>query len=100
MDVATTEPSAEDIMRQHLRVPKYKPQDLNRPEQYWAKVQKWLSDEKGYMLRPRFREGWVASWLEGNKDYHKFEDGSRHLVRPSLLNPERCVHRAPCSQSN
>ena len=29
--------------------------------------QKWL-EEKGYMLRPRYRPGWVPSWENGKDD--------------------------------
>ncbi|TFY55842.1 hypothetical protein EVG20_g9168 [Dentipellis fragilis] len=34
---------------------------LRRVERQWLKIQPWLQSQ-GYMLRPRFRPGWVPSW--------------------------------------
>ncbi|KAJ3475559.1 hypothetical protein NLI96_g11760 [Meripilus lineatus] len=34
---------------------------LDEFETFWMEHQKWL-EEKGYMLRPRYRPGWVPSW--------------------------------------
>lgn len=34
---------------------------LDKFETFWMEHQQWLED-KGYMLRPRFRRGWVPSW--------------------------------------
>ncbi|KIJ37024.1 hypothetical protein M422DRAFT_232015 [Sphaerobolus stellatus SS14] len=35
---------------------------LNGSEQFWANFQPWF-ESQGYMLRPRYRPGWLASWL-------------------------------------
>lgn len=34
---------------------------LDKYETFWMEHHKWL-EEKGYMLRPRYRPGWVPSW--------------------------------------
>ncbi|KIJ43923.1 hypothetical protein M422DRAFT_30733 [Sphaerobolus stellatus SS14] len=36
---------------------------LNPVERFWAKLQPWF-ESRGYMLRPRYRPGWVPSWEE------------------------------------
>ncbi|KAJ7490146.1 hypothetical protein B0H11DRAFT_1803966 [Mycena galericulata] len=35
---------------------------LDNNDLYWCKLQPWLQ-EQGYMLRPRFRPGWIPSWI-------------------------------------
>ncbi|KAA1476398.1 kinase-like protein [Dentipellis sp. KUC8613] len=53
---------------------------LHRVERQWAKIQPWLQS-KGYMLRPRFRPGWVPSWKgEGEVQVQQCEDAIRHVV--------------------
>ncbi|KAF7797589.1 hypothetical protein EIP86_008789 [Pleurotus ostreatoroseus] len=48
---------------------------LSSGEIWWRDHQQWL-EKKGYMLRPRYRPGWVPSW-EGNPDMNPLscEDG-------------------------
>ena len=48
---------------------------LSIGEVWWRDHQAWLQ-ERGYMLRPRYRPGWVPSW-EGKPDVDPFscEDG-------------------------
>jgi hypothetical protein len=48
---------------------------LNEGETWWRDRQKWLQD-CGYMLRPRYRPGWVPSWKD-TKDrcWVLYEDG-------------------------
>lgn len=46
---------------------------LQPKEYWWRDHQKWL-EEKGYMLRPRFRPEWVPSWGEGEDIFFKNED--------------------------
>ncbi|KAJ7449470.1 hypothetical protein B0H11DRAFT_2078783 [Mycena galericulata] len=49
-------------------------ESLNSFERFWADRRDWLK-EKGYVLRPRYQEGWVPSW-KGTKKYHgRCEDG-------------------------
>lgn len=43
-------------------------------EFFWRDHQQWL-EEKGYMLRPRYRPGWVPSWQGTDAFYWRFEDG-------------------------
>ncbi|TDL15498.1 hypothetical protein BD410DRAFT_816966 [Rickenella mellea] len=43
-------------------------------EIFWQDHQKWL-ESIGYMLRPRYRPGWVPSWNGPNMLRYGFEDG-------------------------
>lgn len=43
-------------------------------EVWWRDHQVWLA-ERGYMLRPRYRPGWVPSWKDTGKRWQQFEDG-------------------------
>jgi hypothetical protein len=54
---------------------------LSQSEAWWRDHQKWLQD-CGYMLRPRYRPGWVHSWKD-KPDVLWFtcEDGQRLRVR-------------------
>ena len=48
---------------------------LNEDEVWWRDHQPWLQ-ERGYMLRPRYRPDWVPSWhKDGGNDYYMREDG-------------------------
>ena len=55
----------------------YEPPDfygLESNEAWWMEHQKWL-EEKGYMLRPRYRPEWVPSWeKKGKKEPGNAED--------------------------
>lgn len=51
-------------------------------EFFWRDHQQWL-EEKGYMLRPRYRPGWVPSWQGTDAFYWRFEDGISINVRIS-----------------
>jgi hypothetical protein len=54
--------------------------ELMEKEYYWRDRQKWL-EERGYMLRPRYRPGWTASWIGTNKSSLSCEDGPYMKVR-------------------
>ncbi|EPQ57119.1 hypothetical protein GLOTRDRAFT_127494 [Gloeophyllum trabeum ATCC 11539] len=54
---------------------RFDPNVLSRNEQYWRDRQKWLQ-ERGYMLRPRFRPEWVPSWKTTNKSPIDCEDSN------------------------
>ncbi|KAJ3480768.1 hypothetical protein NLI96_g8119 [Meripilus lineatus] len=43
------------------KVKSYDFRALEKDEVFWMEHQQWL-EEKGYMLRPRYRPGWVPSW--------------------------------------
>ena len=43
-------------------------------EIFWSDHQPWLQ-ERGYMLRPRLRPGWVPSWKGTRKFWWYCEDG-------------------------
>ncbi|KAI0048894.1 hypothetical protein FA95DRAFT_1653412 [Auriscalpium vulgare] len=66
-----------------LRADSESPGRLIRSERWWTKRQKLLEDA-GYMLRPRFRQGWTPSWKGTNKLYFTLEDGLRNLLRVAL----------------
>lgn len=51
-------------------------------ETVWRDKQKMLQ-ERGYLLRPRFRPGWVPSWLNTNKRPLLCEDSLYNPVRSS-----------------
>lgn len=56
-----------------------------RPEEiFWRDRQLWL-EQKGYMLRPRYRPGWVASWAGKDAKYWEYEDSKVLKVRTSHL---------------
>lgn len=56
------------------------PDKLTLCERWWVRRQPFL-EERGYMLRPRYRPGWVASWQAEVDDYHDYEDGEILPVR-------------------
>ncbi|KAH9920123.1 uncharacterized protein B0H18DRAFT_1122090 [Fomitopsis serialis] len=47
---------------------------LNDRERAWRDRQPWLQ-ERGYMLRPRYRPDWKPSWLGTDKSFIGCEDG-------------------------
>ena len=65
-------------------------EQLTDAEVWWRDHQKWLA-EKGYMLRPRYRPGWVPSWkAHPNKNRRDFEDWHFPTVRALCRAP---VHK-------
>jgi hypothetical protein len=52
---------------------------LRPAERFWIALQPWLAS-CGYILRPRYRPGWVPSWIGTNQDRFKCEDGVAHQV--------------------
>jgi hypothetical protein len=58
---------------------------LDETEVFWRTHQPWL-DELGYTVRPRYRQGWKASWLEpGAKvKWYEAEDGQILSVSPNI----------------
>ncbi|KAJ7159948.1 kinase-like domain-containing protein [Mycena crocata] len=48
-------------------------------EQFWVDSQPFLL-ARGYQLRPRYRPGWVPSWIGGHKRNQKFEDSIANCV--------------------
>ncbi|KAJ7092043.1 kinase-like domain-containing protein [Mycena belliarum] len=51
------------------------PGQLNHREIFWRDHQVWLQ-EKGFMLRPRYRPGWIPSWHLKNRLLLDCEDGT------------------------
>ncbi|KZT71753.1 hypothetical protein DAEQUDRAFT_687103 [Daedalea quercina L-15889] len=56
-------------------------------EHFWRDRQPWLQ-ERGYMLRPRYKPDWKPSWLGTKKSYTLCEDGQSALV-PTILDATR-----------
>ena len=54
--------------------PGIQPEDLGELETWWVEHQEAL-EAAGYMLRPRYRPGWIPSWRGTNKYYLNLEDG-------------------------
>jgi hypothetical protein len=52
----------------------FQPGKLNQEELWWAERQEAL-EAAGYMLRPRYRQGWKESWVEvtGKKGFDWLE---------------------------
>ncbi|KAI0364338.1 hypothetical protein BV20DRAFT_1047243 [Pilatotrama ljubarskyi] len=62
--------------------------ELNDAELWWRDHQVWLQD-RGYMLRPRYKPNWIPSWRKDNGgDYFMREDG-RNIVRGDVLDATR-----------
>ncbi len=54
--------------------------ELTDGEIWWRDHQVWLQ-ERGYMLRARYRPDWVPSWhKDGGTDYDEHEDGQNIVV--------------------
>jgi len=54
--------------------PGRQPGDLDELEIWWAERQEAL-EAVGYMLRPRYRPGWIPSWRGTKQPYFTVEDG-------------------------
>ncbi|TRM59178.1 hypothetical protein BD626DRAFT_539448 [Schizophyllum amplum] len=52
-------------------------------EQWWVDRQSWL-ENRGYMLRPRFRPGWKPSWHDPGVEFLDAEDRYSQSLRCSL----------------
>jgi hypothetical protein len=55
---------------------------LHDTEIFWRTHQPWL-DELGYTVRPRYKEGWKASWLEPGAKSQWFESEDGQILRVS-----------------
>lgn len=53
--------------------------ELSKLELFWRDHSSWL-EERGYMLRPRYKMNWVPSWLDKRKHWSRCEDGQRPSV--------------------
>ncbi|KAF8889897.1 kinase-like domain-containing protein [Infundibulicybe gibba] len=52
---------------------------LYRAEIFWRDLGPWL-EMQGYLLRPRYRVNWSASWKDNDKDWSECEDGQVPMV--------------------
>ncbi|CAL1706324.1 unnamed protein product [Somion occarium] len=67
--------------------PKQDRTQLRPGEVFWRDHQQWLQ-ERGYMLRPRYRPGWVASWKDKDPMYWNYED-SKWLKADHVIDATR-----------
>ncbi|CCM03211.1 uncharacterized protein FIBRA_05335 [Fibroporia radiculosa] len=67
--------------------PEIDPGDLEPHEYFWRDHQPWL-EERGYMLRPRYRPDWVPSWKGTSKRYWSCEDGQA-IQRSQIIDATR-----------
>ncbi|KAI0258489.1 kinase-like domain-containing protein [Gloeopeniophorella convolvens] len=70
----------EDILK---RFEVTEPGALVENEKWWIDRQPAL-EKLGYMLRPRYRKGWVPSWEGTSRDHQEMEDGQRHAFEFNL----------------
>ncbi|OCH88098.1 hypothetical protein OBBRIDRAFT_836846 [Obba rivulosa] len=56
---------------------------LTGPERWWRDRQTWL-EERGYILRSRYRPAWKPSWEGTRKEYGECEDGLTPLTAYAL----------------
>ena len=63
---------------------------IDELEVWWVERQEAL-ERAGYMLRPRYRPGWVPSWSLTNKLYFRCEDGQKQGVRAHTLHVCFCL---------
>ncbi|TBU31673.1 kinase-like domain-containing protein [Dichomitus squalens] len=75
-----------------LEPPLLKSGELDQDEVWWRDHQVWLQ-ERGYMLRPRYRPDWVPSWSDGKGKYYEYEDGQR-LPHGQLIDATRVADGA------
>lgn len=57
-------------------------------EEHWAARYEFLR-QSGYLLRPRYRPGWVAPWTLKPGLYHRDFEESINITRESLLDAQR-----------
>lgn len=70
----TTKEEFEESLKAGLRHFTGKWEELAPTEGFWKDQQPWL-ESKGYLLRPRYRQGWTPSWLNTSKTHRDCEDG-------------------------
>ncbi|KAJ3480769.1 hypothetical protein NLI96_g8114 [Meripilus lineatus] len=68
-------------------------ESLDRIESFWLDHSEWL-EEKGYMLRPRYRHGWVPSWVAENKPKPFMAEDQRYFGHPDTMDATRISDNA------
>ncbi|KAJ3481139.1 hypothetical protein NLI96_g7865 [Meripilus lineatus] len=66
---------------------------LGESESFWSDHSQWL-EEKGYMLRPRYRPGWVPSWVAENKPMPLMAEDQRYFGHPDTMDATRISDNA------
>jgi hypothetical protein len=86
------EPTQEDIVKDlkknlldiGVNLEYRKAGELRASEIPWRDRQPWL-EEQGYMLRPRYRPGWIPSWKKSGKRWQDAEDEQIASVRSDFI---------------
>ena len=82
--ISTTSPPPDPIPAyEPKQSDSYYPPALNTFERIWHDRYHFLL-QKGLQLRPRYRPGWVPSWLNAKGEFLLFEDSLEQPVRPCL----------------
>ncbi|KAF5366368.1 hypothetical protein D9757_008693 [Collybiopsis confluens] len=69
-------------------------EELQDYEIFWHRHFDWLKD-RGYLLRPRYRPGWVASWLGTDGWPSEFEDNQFRATMAYLMDAIRIADGKP-----
>ncbi|KAJ7267690.1 kinase-like domain-containing protein [Mycena haematopus] len=67
--------------------------ELDPGEIYWRDHHDWLK-ESGYVLRPRFRPGWIASWKVDPKKFELSCEDHIFLTRAAIMDAVRVSDNA------
>ncbi|KAI0363368.1 hypothetical protein BV20DRAFT_958430 [Pilatotrama ljubarskyi] len=79
---------AVDVPDSTSGLPKVNLDELSRSECWWRDHQVWLQ-ERGYMLRPRYRPGWRPSWKDRPGDLLVLAEDWHPLTHPRILDAVR-----------
>ncbi|KAI0769060.1 hypothetical protein BD413DRAFT_88044 [Trametes elegans] len=70
-------------------IPKSELGKLTSGDRWWRDHQPWLA-ERGYMLHPRYHEGWVPSWpQQPDSSPYDYEDGMTPILCYTARGPRR-----------
>ncbi|KAF5376842.1 hypothetical protein D9757_004435 [Collybiopsis confluens] len=72
----------------------FKREEIQDWEIFWRDHYEWLKD-RGYQLRPRYRPGWVASWLGTDLWPPRFEDAQFDGTMEYLMDAIRIADGKP-----
>jgi len=69
----TTLDEYETGLEKYLEAYSGEPEDFGPVEHFWVEHAVWL-ESLGYKLRPRYRPGWIPSWINTRKYPYNCED--------------------------
>lgn len=86
--ILTTRPPPDPISTYEPNHPEsHYPSDLNKLERIWHDRYQFLL-QMGFELRPRYRTGWIPSWLNAKEESIIYEDSLEHLL-PQVMDAKR-----------